>query len=100
MNASITITGHAAERIAGGLGPLLGDAATETVDEIVLDAVWNHRFCVRAPRWIRTRVLVRGEGRLCSAATAPAPVPSPAGGRVIGLSRTRPAPVAFQHGAG
>jgi hypothetical protein len=129
MNASIIITTHAAERIAERVEPVLGDRAVELVEDFVLDAVWNHRFRRRAPRWMRARAIVRGEQvryavgridglrfvavvalergsdpvlvtviaeRVPGAPAQLAPVPALADGRVIGLPRTTPLPIAFQ----
>jgi hypothetical protein len=126
LNTGITITRHTATRIAERLEPMLGDAATDIVEDFVLDAVWNHRFRRRAPRWMRCRAIVRGEqvryvaGRIddCrfvavvalerghdpvlvtviteDSTQSIAPVPTLADGRVIGLPRSGPLPVAFQ----
>lgn len=58
---AITVTAHAAERIAERLEPILGIDATALVEDVVLDAVWNFRFRRSAPKWSTAHAKVRGE---------------------------------------
>jgi hypothetical protein len=61
MTTSIDITQHAQQRITERIEPLLGNMATDVLTELVLDAEWNQRYRRRGPKWLRSRLIARGE---------------------------------------
>lgn len=60
MSATAALTRHAHQRITERVVPIAGDAAFDAVEEIVLDAMWNHRWRRTPPTWARMEVQARG----------------------------------------